>query len=179
MAYVRNFVLSMLFLAIDLAATVVTNTYHLQEQNEEDIANIVMISVHGLIILSNFAMIFVSVSRTIKYKAGLFGELMRLTLWPLVHNFLHMGLMPMPWVYRRWILKKRIYWDDTTYLVMTTAHIFFIFCTIYATFALHCRLTFEDNYDSRMHPKLLTRPPMWLVGVTGKARGITASQSRG
>ena len=140
-----------------------SNTLHMEK--DEDIGNIILIALHGVIIMCSFGMIYVSVSQTIKFQAGLFGELLKLTSGSLIANMIHLCIMPMPWVYRRWILKgtsRQLYWDDTFYVIANGVHIVSLFTAVYCTMGLHCQLTDPRNYNTRA-PRMKHMSVGWLV----------------
>ncbi|KAJ9453807.1 hypothetical protein DIPPA_26274 [Diplonema papillatum] len=155
MQYSTSLYLTIAFILLDIAATCLANTMHLDQQNEEDLMNIVMISLHGCIVMCSFFMIFVSVSRTIKFRAGLFGELFKLTWKPVLANAIHIGIMPMPWVFRRWILKgsgRKLYWDNVMYDLMVATNVVSLFFVVFNTAAFQVHLADPTNYDVALRP---------------------------
>eukprot|EP01060_Flectonema_neradi_P014288 TRINITY_DN20993_c0_g1_i2.p1 TRINITY_DN20993_c0_g1~~TRINITY_DN20993_c0_g1_i2.p1 ORF type:complete len:180 (+),score=22.22 TRINITY_DN20993_c0_g1_i2:73-612(+) len=163
MEYLTNIALTIMFLALDIIATGFSNTLHMEK--DEDIGNIIMIALHGGIVMCSFGMIYVSVSQTIKFQAGLFGELLKMTSGSIVSHMVHLGVMPMPWVYRRWILKgtsRKLYWDDTFYVIVNGIHVVSLFAAVYCTMGLQCQLTDPRNYNTR-GPKMKQMSVSWLL----------------
>eukprot|EP01061_Rhynchopus_euleeides_P034024 TRINITY_DN57709_c0_g1_i1.p1 TRINITY_DN57709_c0_g1~~TRINITY_DN57709_c0_g1_i1.p1 ORF type:complete len:177 (+),score=47.05 TRINITY_DN57709_c0_g1_i1:171-701(+) len=167
MRYAVVLVLTLLFIACDIVMLAMTTTLHMQKQDKEDLMNIMLLVVHGLVIMARFILIMLSLSSTKQFRAGLFGELMKMTYKPLAANTVHIGAMPMPWVYRRWILKGSLYWDDMMYRIIAGANLVSFFASVYYTLYLHTQLANPSNYEAV--DKVTQRRPPTLEYLLGHA----------
>ena len=161
---------TLFFMLLDLIATSCVNTLHLKDRSLEDLLNIVGLVVHGLIIMGRFVVMLWSASGTKQFRAGLFGELLKVAYKPLAALTMHIGVMPMPWVYRRWILKNKLYWDNTIYILISATNFTALFLSVYYTAILHCELANPDKYEpvDRLH----ARPRPSMSFLLGADRGI-------
>eukprot|EP01063_Lacrimia_lanifica_P032640 TRINITY_DN5610_c2_g1_i1.p1 TRINITY_DN5610_c2_g1~~TRINITY_DN5610_c2_g1_i1.p1 ORF type:complete len:187 (+),score=52.16 TRINITY_DN5610_c2_g1_i1:93-653(+) len=168
--YLWNLRITLLLLCVDVIMTALGTTWHSEETSQEDLLNIVWVALHGSVGMSHFVMVFVSVTGTVKYKGGLFGELLDMILKPLLINVLHVGIMPMPWVTRRYILKKaarQLYWDSMLYVIVAGVDFAALFAVVYSTFYMHCKLSESSNYDISHAFSLAHKPSLpYLMGLT-------------
>eukprot|EP01062_Namystynia_karyoxenos_P081196 TRINITY_DN8873_c0_g1_i1.p1 TRINITY_DN8873_c0_g1~~TRINITY_DN8873_c0_g1_i1.p1 ORF type:complete len:228 (+),score=57.91 TRINITY_DN8873_c0_g1_i1:92-775(+) len=153
--YVINLRLSVLLVFIDVIFTGCVITVHHSKRSVEDLINIGLLSIHGVFLFGHLGLIWLSVSPTVKYKAGLIGELTKITLWPTSITICRMGIMSFPWVYRRWILKgvnaegmsnRGLYWDDWLYRIVMFISEALLFSFVYSVAKMHYQLTKTANY---------------------------------
>ena len=159
----------MFLIACDVVMLSVTNTLHLPEEDQEDLINILLLVIHGLVIMTRFAVVMLSVSGTKQFRAGLFGELLKMTWKPLAALTLHIGVMPMSWVYRRWILKDALYWDDLVYRAIASLNLISFFFSVYWTMYMHTLLSNATNYEAvGQHTSKITPSLDFLLGFPSK-----------
>eukprot|EP01065_Artemidia_motanka_P016213 TRINITY_DN19928_c0_g1_i2.p1 TRINITY_DN19928_c0_g1~~TRINITY_DN19928_c0_g1_i2.p1 ORF type:complete len:236 (+),score=56.84 TRINITY_DN19928_c0_g1_i2:43-708(+) len=154
-SYVLNLRLTLFLVFADVIFTACNITVHHQEKSVEDLINIGLLSIHGTLFFCHLGLIWLSVSPTVKYKAGLIGELTKIAVMPTTLVICRMLVMAVPWVYRRWILKGTtddnlprgsLYWDDWVYRIAMGVNMCLMFGFVHSIAKMHYQLTKTTNY---------------------------------
>eukprot|EP00756_Hemistasia_phaeocysticola_P003067 Hpha_TRINITY_DN12048_c1_g1::TRINITY_DN12048_c1_g1_i1::g.140971::m.140971 len=173
-----NLRLTVLLIFVDVGFSGCILTVHHKERSVEDLINIGLLSAHLLLYFCHLGMIWLSVAPTVKYTAGLIGELTQITVSPTSFIVGRACVMAVPWVYRRWLLKGKndlgveygkLYWDDAVYTVSVGLNMALMFGFISAVMAMHYQLTKASNYrvdnpfaDAVDEERLLRRPTFFV-----------------